>query len=247
VKVHYNSPAPVEVRARAYTQGAIIHVGPGQEQHLPHEAWHVVQQKQGRVKPTLQAKGVAINDDRGLEREAHEMGAKALRTNTGYGFVGAHAVGKRAEKGVGDPAPMQLASKKLLKAKGIIKLAGYKGAQETGPEGPVMIRPHSQIGGKDTHFSQYQKNYQDVKPFKIGTEYTDIMEAVFGGPTATKCHHLTQERTNKKGSKDNARYFKSGTWNKGTIHDDEDKIKGEMKKALEDERTRIVKVIERFE
>ena len=46
----------------------------------PHEAWHVVQQKQGRVKPTLQAKRALINDDAGLEQEADVMGAKALRT-----------------------------------------------------------------------------------------------------------------------------------------------------------------------
>jgi hypothetical protein len=30
--------------ALAYTQGSDIHVGPGQETALPHEAWHVVQQ-----------------------------------------------------------------------------------------------------------------------------------------------------------------------------------------------------------
>ncbi len=48
------------------------------EQHLSHEAWHVVQQKQGRVKPTIQAKGIEINDDDGLEREADVMGGKAL-------------------------------------------------------------------------------------------------------------------------------------------------------------------------
>jgi hypothetical protein len=63
----------------AYAQGAEIHLGPGQERHLPHEAWHVVQQKQGRVKPTLQTKGVPINDDSGLEREADVMGDKAWR------------------------------------------------------------------------------------------------------------------------------------------------------------------------
>jgi hypothetical protein len=45
VRVHYNSPRPAQLRALAYTQGADIHVGPGQENHLPHEAWHVVQQK----------------------------------------------------------------------------------------------------------------------------------------------------------------------------------------------------------
>src|SRR5947209_2903610 len=46
VRVHYDSPKPAGVRALAYTQGADIHVSPGQKKHLAHEAWHVVQQKQ---------------------------------------------------------------------------------------------------------------------------------------------------------------------------------------------------------
>ncbi|WNR43361.1 eCIS core domain-containing protein [Paenibacillus roseipurpureus] len=80
VKVHYNSSRPAELQALAYAQGTDIHVGPGQEQHLPHEAWHVAQQKQGRVKPTLQMnKDVHINDDAGLEHEADQMGAKAMQ------------------------------------------------------------------------------------------------------------------------------------------------------------------------
>lgn len=79
VRVHYNSPKPAQLQALAYTQGTNIHVGPKQERHLPHEGWHVVQQKQGRVKPTMQAKGVAINDDLALEQEADVMGAKALQ------------------------------------------------------------------------------------------------------------------------------------------------------------------------
>ena len=79
VKVHYNSSQPAQLNALAYAQGSDIHVAPGQEQHLPHEAWHVVQQAQGRVKPTMQMKGgVPVNDDAGLEREADVMGAKAL-------------------------------------------------------------------------------------------------------------------------------------------------------------------------
>jgi uncharacterized protein DUF4157 len=77
VRVHYNSPKPAAMQAHAYAQGSDIHVGPGQERHLPHEAWHVVQQKQGRVKPTLQLKGIAVNDDTGLEHEADTMGARA--------------------------------------------------------------------------------------------------------------------------------------------------------------------------
>ena len=78
VRVHYNSPKPAQLQALAYTQGTEIHVAPGQQEYLPHEAWHVVQQMQGRVKPTMQMKGVQINDDEGLEREADVMGGKAM-------------------------------------------------------------------------------------------------------------------------------------------------------------------------
>ena len=78
VKVHYNSSQPAQLNAFAYAQGSDIHVGPGQEKHLPHEAWHVVQQAQGRVNPTMQMKdGMAVNDNTGLEAEADAMGAKA--------------------------------------------------------------------------------------------------------------------------------------------------------------------------
>jgi hypothetical protein len=79
VKVHRNSDKPAQLQAHAYAQGTDIHLGPGQEKHLPHEAWHVVQQKQGRVKPTMQMKGqVNVNDDAGLEKEADVMGARAI-------------------------------------------------------------------------------------------------------------------------------------------------------------------------
>jgi hypothetical protein len=77
VKVHYNSFKPAQVNAHAYAQGTDIYLGPGQERHLPHEAWHVVQQKQGRVRPTTQVNGVAVNDDQSLEREADLMGMRA--------------------------------------------------------------------------------------------------------------------------------------------------------------------------
>ena len=84
VKVHYNSDKPAQLQALAYAQGTDIHVGPGQEKHLPHEAWHVVQQKQGRVQPTMQMKGsVAVNDDKGLENEADVMGEKAIQLKDG--------------------------------------------------------------------------------------------------------------------------------------------------------------------
>ncbi|MFK7904877.1 MAG: DUF4157 domain-containing protein [Chitinophagales bacterium] len=80
VKVHYNSEKPAQLQAHAFAQGTDIHLGAGQEKHLPHEAWHVVQQKQGRVKPTMQMKGgVNVNDDKGLEREADVMAGRAFQ------------------------------------------------------------------------------------------------------------------------------------------------------------------------
>lgn len=79
VKVHYNSAQPAQLNALAYAQGNDIHIAPGQEQHLPHEAWHVVQQGQGRVQPRMQMKdGVPVNDNAALEHEADVMGAMAL-------------------------------------------------------------------------------------------------------------------------------------------------------------------------
>lgn len=79
VKVHYNSDKSAQLQAHAYAQGSEIHVAPGQEKHLPHEAWHVVQQAQGRVRTTVQMKGdVQVNDDLGLEAEADVMGRATI-------------------------------------------------------------------------------------------------------------------------------------------------------------------------
>ncbi|RUL79938.1 DUF4157 domain-containing protein [Dyella choica] len=79
VRVHYNSSKPAQMAAHAYAQGTDIHLAPGQERHLPHEAWHVVQQKQGRVGATTQLQGVKVNDDPALEREADVMGSRAMQ------------------------------------------------------------------------------------------------------------------------------------------------------------------------
>ena len=78
VRVHYNSSKPATVQALAYTQGTDIHVAPGQEKCLPHEAWHVAQQMAGRVSPTTNINGMPVNDNAALEHEADVMGEKAV-------------------------------------------------------------------------------------------------------------------------------------------------------------------------
>jgi hypothetical protein len=78
VRVHADSPVPAVLGAHAFTWGRHIHVGPGQQHHLPHEAWHAAQQLGGRVAATEARAGVALNADPRLEGEADRMGAAAV-------------------------------------------------------------------------------------------------------------------------------------------------------------------------
>lgn len=85
VRVHPESSKAPEVGALAYTQGTDIHFAPGQfkpdtsagQQLLGHELTHVIQQAEGRVQPTTEIGGMAVNDNEGLEHEADVLGAKA--------------------------------------------------------------------------------------------------------------------------------------------------------------------------
>jgi len=139
VKVHYNSPKPAQLNALAYAQGTDIHVAPGQEVHLPHEAWHVAQQGQGRVKPTTQAKGVNINDDSSLEREADVMGAQAA----------AAQAFKPAGAEINDSEPAQLHS-----------VPSPPSLTPFSPSGVVVFQLHK---GKD----QYDEAEDDMIIYKV--------------------------------------------------------------------------------
>jgi len=89
VRVH-EGPETAAMGAVAYTQGSNIHFAPGRydpdstrgQELIGHELAHVVQQSQGRVQETTQAKGAHINHDAGLEREADELGVRAARGET---------------------------------------------------------------------------------------------------------------------------------------------------------------------
>ncbi len=106
VKVHRNSSKPMALGAHAYAQGSDIHLASGQEKHLPHEAWHVVQQKQGRVKPSLQMKGnVQVNDDAGLEKEADVMGTAAAKGKILNDDPGKGSLADSKKNTAGSPEP----------------------------------------------------------------------------------------------------------------------------------------------
>lgn len=123
VQVHSNSAVPAQLQAEAFAQGHNIHLAPGKEKHLPHEAWHVVQQKQGKVTADAQtAGGIPVNTDRGLEQEADAMGHKAQN----------HTSIPRApvKKAVAKQGIVQ--GYFLLDAKGIFMLSQQKRTTQTG-------------------------------------------------------------------------------------------------------------------
>jgi hypothetical protein len=95
VTVHRSSGKPAQIGALAYATGNEIHLAPGAARHLPHEAWHIVQQRQGRVQPTMRVAGRGINDDRVLEHEADAMAARtaaaAMPATPTFRHVPAHA------------------------------------------------------------------------------------------------------------------------------------------------------------
>ncbi len=84
VKIHADSAEAPKVGAKAFTRGKDIHFAPGQYnpesskglELLGHELTHVVQQDQGRVKPTGNVNGQPLNDDKSLEGEADSLGRK---------------------------------------------------------------------------------------------------------------------------------------------------------------------------
>ena len=92
VRIH-QGPQARALGALAYTQGTDIHFAPGQydptstagQELLGHELTHVVQQTQGRVAASRQMKGIGLNDDAALEREADQLGARAARGEAVHG------------------------------------------------------------------------------------------------------------------------------------------------------------------
>lgn len=105
VRVHYNSEQPREVGADAFAARSDIHVAPGAEQHLAHEAWHVVQQKQGRVPAQGRIAGAPVNTDPALEHEADRFGQRAQQI--GAAGPGYEAPAATSARGPASSAPVR--------------------------------------------------------------------------------------------------------------------------------------------
>jgi hypothetical protein len=134
VKIVPDSTTAVHIRANAFTQGETVHFAPGKyapgtdsgRELIGHELAHVVQQRQGRVSPSLQGQGLAINTDRSLEAEADRMGEAAARGETipapalaGTGAASTPSVIQgdfAVEPTVADPVVQELTAEQVTRA-----------------------------------------------------------------------------------------------------------------------------------
>ena len=133
VKVTYDSSKPAQLKADAFAAGQNIHIAPGKEKSLPHEAWHVVQQKQNKVKPTSKLEnGEMINDNSDLEKEADSMGKKAIERNEEEDF--------NVKKSSAKEEIYQFKKSSKEKKKEVDKIKGSSGKKEDGKEDGKFTR-----------------------------------------------------------------------------------------------------------
>ena len=161
VNIHKNSSKAKDMGAYAFAQGNDIHFAPGQynpatpkgQELIGHELTHVVQQRSGRVKPTTQAKGLPVNNDTELEREADNMGAKAAK---------------------GEAADINTQIKEeepeAIQGKGLIQMKGNEGEAVSGgsPETESNAAPEANApqGGEKS----------DAQPTQVGSSETPGIE-----------------------------------------------------------------------
>ena len=211
VRVHYNSSKPAQLQALAYTQGADIHVGPGQERHLPHEAWHVVQQKQGRVRATMQMKGASINDDVDLENEATVMGQQATLKTKSHRQAFGGTVQRKTGQGVVQRKATFTVAAYAHGASGALDLTQMD-VNNFAPEsanyestGTVQIRADT-----DTEAQQWDAGYvQTIYKGEIKTKYKNAMGEV-------KAMHIVKTETARDGDAGDEPWYEVGTYVDGT-------------------------------
>lgn len=196
VRVHRNSAKPAQLSAHAYAQGRDIHLGPGQEKHLPHEAWHVVQQAQGRVPATVQAKSTSINDDPGLEAEATRMGDRALQVGAGGALEspvqamrqGANVVQRaRYIKCIQNPGNMDGEITRLTAASPIDSNS-FGGTNEYGQQLEINKWLSGGAGISTTHYNPGQNQYYSPVGFVVNVS-DDRALGHFAGDGSTSLLH----------------------------------------------------------
>jgi len=186
VNIHKDSEQANALGAFAYTQGSDVHFAPGQynpgsqkgQELIGHELTHVVQQREGRVKPDAQQhKGVNINSDPALEKEADEMGAKAAQgkmadvKKKGSGVQRQEEIGSNPENNLFNKYQMLFNRAVILRNKTEDSLLAWEiFARNVGSVYATAMNQFKQIVESK---KQYEQNIEKV--------YTAVLSSVAGG------------------------------------------------------------------
>lgn len=163
IKVHYNSSKPAKLEAHAYAKFPNIYIAPGQEKYLPEEAAHMVQQMQGRVRPTEEVNGTPVNDNASLEKEAVQEGQKAsggVQKNKGKDLVQ-----NKGQQGVVQRAKIEKESHYGTFSVDDAKY-DFDGGK-TKLDANITFEPGDNTDAKKIGLTQMIKNQQDGKDYAI--------------------------------------------------------------------------------
>lgn len=180
VRVHHDSPEPALHDALAFTRGRDIHLGVGQGKHLEHEAWHAVQQAQGRVATTSSVGGQPLNDDAALEREADRGGRDAPRHGHGHGHGAPVMQRIKADRDGDNHWISELHPGAIVEpGDGYIRVTSFGSAADT-RTGALRNKDHAYVGieyvdGNDVPHTAFTDLTHD------GVRYSDDTTAYAGG------------------------------------------------------------------
>lgn len=186
VGIHRNSQQAQRLNALAYTQGESIHFAPGEfnphsergRNLIGHEFAHVVQQRSGVVQPTaVLGKGLALNDNQGLENEANNLGKKAVQ---------GEAVGKYQSPSLGMRNSIRLPAQMKGKVLQLAKKTSHYGdftdesytaikdgsGKEIGVEMYLKFKPGKNVDAKMIGLTQSVRSVEKGTPFAIGGDPT---------------------------------------------------------------------------
>ena len=179
VRVHEGSHVNA-VGAVAYAQGTDLHFSPGSyapdsasgRELIGHELAHVVQQSQGRVAATTQAKGVAVNNDASLEREADDLGTRAAR---------GERVGSGASVTAGGDGPAQCYA--FIGDKQVLPTDDGAGGAAAPMVGDTVVRSYDSAAELQDHAggqTDYMGNLADGTWVKFSPKGTNVIGEVHG-------------------------------------------------------------------
>lgn len=202
VRVHYNSDKPRKIGALAYTQIPQVHIGPGQERHLRHELGHVVQQKQGIVRPTTWINGLPVNNSPGLERSASQSMFSALPTVMSGGIGNTYNAVQMIAENRPDDAPLFVGSGPSAKfidneQRLLIKsIQVEKSAEDKRPEEKSGTQVDSEMSEVPPEATNAHSSEKEVHSAKIERLVLNCEKIVLGKPDTSEVHNIIDNADN---------------------------------------------------